>query len=81
MYLSIFDEAEQVNPGYVAIEAESLYCVFEKIKDGRKAKGKCYPLALILTVLMLGKMAGEKTVNGIVEWVNERQIILKRQLN
>jgi hypothetical protein len=81
MYLSIFDEVEQVNPGCVAIEAESLYYAFEKVKDRRKEKGKRYPLALILTVLMLGKMAGEKTINGIVDWVDERQIILKRQLN
>jgi predicted transposase YbfD/YdcC len=81
MYLSIFDKIEQINPDRIVIEAESLYCAFEKVKDGRKAKGKRYPLALLLTVLMLGKMAGEKTVNGIVGWVNERQKTLKQQLD
>src|SRR6266487_2456971 len=81
MYLSTFDEIGQVSPGLIAIEAASLNCAFEKVKGGRKKKGKRYPLALILTVLMLGKMAGEKTVSGIVDWVKERENILKRQLN
>ena len=81
MYLSIFDEGEQVGQGSLAIEAASLYSAFEQIKDGRKKKGKRYPLALILTLLMLGKMAGEKSINGIVDWVKERKVLLKRQLN
>src|SRR5437763_14659235 len=81
MYLSIFDEGEQVGQGSLAIDAASLYRAFEQVKDGRKKKGKRYPLALILTLLMLGKMAGEKTINGIVDWVKERKALLKRQLN
>jgi DDE family transposase len=81
MYLSIFDEGEQVGQGSLPIDAASLYCAFEQVKDGRKKKGKRYPLALILTLLMLGKMAGEKSINGIVDWVKERKAPLKRQLN
>jgi hypothetical protein len=81
MYLSIFDEGEQVGQGSLAIDAASLYSAFEQIKDGRKKKGTRYPLALILTLLMLGKMAGEKSINGIVDWVKERKVLLKRQLN
>jgi hypothetical protein len=50
-----------------------LYCAFEQVKDGRKAQGKRYPLALLLTLLMLGKMAGETTINGRVDWVKERK--------
>ena len=67
MYLSLFDEGEQVGQGSFTIDAASLYRAFEQVKDGRKKKGKRYPLALILTLLMLGKMAGEKTINGIVD--------------
>src|SRR5438270_3369062 len=81
MYLSIFDEGEQVGQGSFTIDAASLYRAFEQVKDGRKKKGKRYPLALILTLLLLGKMAGEKTINGIVDWVKERKALLKRQLN
>src|SRR6266567_7160125 len=81
MELSIFDGGEQVSQGSISIDPASLYRAFEQVKDGRKQKGKRYPLALILTLLMLGKMAGEKTVSGIVDWVKERENILKRQLN
>lgn len=51
------------------------------MKDGRKQKGKRYPLALILTLLMLGKLAGETTINGIVDWIKERKGMLKQLLN
>jgi len=81
VHLSIFDTVEQVGPAAIAIDPASLYSAFEKVKDGRKKKGKRYPLALILTLLLLGKMAGEKTINGIVDWVNERKVSLKQQLN
>jgi predicted transposase YbfD/YdcC len=63
------------------IDAASLYRAFEQVKDERKAKGKRYPLPLLLTVILLGKLAGEKTINGIVDWVKERKSLLKQQLN
>ena len=49
--------------------------------DGRKKKGKRYPLPLLLTLLMLRKLAGETTVNGIVDWIKERHGWLRCQLN
>jgi hypothetical protein len=58
-----------------------LYRAFEQVRDGRKKKGKRYPLPLLLTLLMLGKLAGETTVNGIVDWIKERQGWLRGQLN
>ena len=81
MYLNTFDEVEQIGQESVAIHAASLYSEFEKVKDGRGKKGKRYPLSLILTLLLLGKMAGETTINGIVDWIKERKGSLKRQLN
>jgi hypothetical protein len=65
--LSIFDTGEQGGPGPLVIDAASIYRAFEQVKDERKAKGKRYPLAFVLTVLMLGKLAGEKGINGIVD--------------
>jgi len=47
----------------------SLYRAFEQVADGRKPKGKRYPLPLLLTLRMLGKLAGETSVNGILDWV------------
>ena len=76
--LSIFDAGEQ---GSLVIDAASFYRAFEQVKDERKAKGKRYPLPFVLTVILLGKLAGEKSINGIVDWVKERKSLLKQQLN
>jgi DDE_Tnp_1-associated len=81
MYLSIFDGGEIVANEALTIDPASLYDAFEQVTDGRKNKGKRYPFPLLLTLLMLGKLAGETTVNGIVEWIKERQADLRRQLN
>src|SRR5437588_410906 len=81
MYLNTFDEVEQMGQELVTIHAASLYSEFEKVKDGRGKKGKRYPLPLLLTLLLLGKMAGETTINGIVDWIKERKGSLKGQLN
>jgi DDE family transposase len=81
MYLRIFDSGEKVAAEELSIDPTSLYCVFEQVADGRKKKGKRYPLPLLLTLLMLGKLAGESSVNGIVDWIKERQAWLRSQLN
>src|SRR5947208_1195727 len=81
MDLPTFDQAEQVGQESLAIDAASLYQAFEQVKDGRGKKGKRYPLALILTLIMLGKMAGETTIEGIVDWIDGRRKELKRLLN
>ena len=81
MYLSIFESGEKVAAEGLDIEPASLYCAFEQVTDGRGKKGKRYPLPLLLTLLMLGKLAGETSVNGIVDWIKERQSWLRSQLN
>jgi hypothetical protein len=35
----------------------------------------------VLTLLLLGKMAGAQTVSGIVDWTHQRKYWLKKQLN
>jgi len=81
MYLSIFESGEAGAVEALTIDPASLYSAFEQVTDGRKKKGKRYPLPLLLTLLMLGKLAGETTVNGIVDWVKERKGWLRYQLN
>jgi predicted transposase YbfD/YdcC len=80
MNLNIFDKIAQICPESVSIDQASLYKAFEQIQDERKDRGKRYPLPLILTLVLLGKMAGETTINGIVDWVNERKAWLKQLL-
>ena len=81
MYLSICDSGEKGAAEALTIDAASLYCAFEQVTDGRKKKGKRYPLPLLLTLLLLGKLAGETTVSGIVDGVKERQAWLRAQLD
>ena len=81
MYLSIFESGDEGAAKALSIDPASLYGAFEQVRDGRKRKGKRYPLPLLLTLLMLGKLAGETSVNGIVDWVKERQAWLRCQLN
>jgi len=63
------------------IDPASLYQAFENVKDGRGRKGTRYPLAFILTLIMLGKMAGETGIEGIIDWVHMRKEKLKKMLH
>ncbi|TMD86287.1 MAG: ISAs1 family transposase, partial [Chloroflexi bacterium] len=81
MNLTVFDEIEQGDPEALSVDAASLYRAFEHVKDGRKAKGKRYPLALLFTLILLGKLAGETKLDGIIDWINERQQEIKKLLN
>ncbi len=53
-------------------EALSVYQTLEKLTDKRRAQGKRYSLALVLTCVLLAKMAGETTLQAITEWVRLR---------
>ena len=81
MYLSICESSDAGVAEALSIDPASLYRAFEQVADGRKQKGKRYPLPLLLTLLLLGNLAGETSVNGIVDWIKERQGWLRRQLN
>src|SRR6266436_5352581 len=81
MYLTMFESVEKVAAEELIIDPDSLYSAFEQVTYGRKKKGKRYPLPLLLTLLLLGKLAGETTVSGIVDWVKERQAWLRSQLD
>ena len=50
----------------------SLYDRFAQLTDQRHARGKRYPLAQLLTLLVLAKLAGEDQPHGIAEWVRAR---------
>ena len=69
MNLTTFVAVEQDKDESLSKDPASLYRAFEQVKDGRGKKGKRYPLALILTLIMLGKMGGQTTISGIVDWV------------
>lgn len=81
MDLSTFDEVAQFSQGSLAIDPASLYRELEKVRDGRGKKGVRFPLPFVLTLIILGKMAGQKKISGIIAWVKEREVPLRKLLN
>jgi predicted transposase YbfD/YdcC len=80
MDLSTVDQVAQVEQEGMVINPASLYKELEKVKDNRGKKGKRYPLALILTFLLLGKLAGETTIDAIIDWIDGKKNELKKVL-
>jgi predicted transposase YbfD/YdcC len=56
----------------VVFDVHSLYAHLRQVKDWRARRGRRYELAVILTALVLAKMAGEDTPSGIAAWARER---------
>ncbi len=54
------------------VEALSLYRALEQVSDQRHKRGVRYPLALVLSLVVLGKLAGMTSLAGIAEWVRLR---------
>src|SRR5947208_15216941 len=66
MNYSTLQEAMEPVADEQQIEALSVYRAFEQIEDGRHKRGVRYSSALILTLIVLAKLA------GIAEWVRLR---------
>ena len=66
--------------GEIEFEGKSLYAAFQKLSDGRKRRSRRYELALILTLSVLAKLAGEDEPEGMVEWVKLRGDKLRKDL-
>ncbi len=59
------------------IDVLSLYRALEQVSDHRQKRGVRYPLALVLSLVILGKLAGMTSLAGIAEWVRWRADQLK----
>ena len=57
----------------ILFDVQSLYAHLRAVKAWRGRRGQRYELALILTALVLAKMAGEDTPSGIASWARQRQ--------
>ena len=53
-------------------DAMSVYQAFEQVQDGRHKRGVRYSSALILTLIVLAKLAGMTSLAGIAKWVRLR---------
>src|SRR5712691_4359260 len=65
---------ETMEQGDLALEVDALsvYRAMEQVQDGRHKRGVRYSVALILTLIVLGKIAGMTTPAAIAEWVRLR---------
>lgn len=53
-------------------KVRSLYALLGEVADYRARRGRRYEAAAVLVLLLLAKMAGEKTVSGAAYWVRLR---------
>jgi len=72
MNYTMFEEAMKQAGLPMEGEALSVYRAFEQVTDGRHKRGVRYSVALILTLIVLGKLAGMTTPRAIAEWVRLR---------
>jgi predicted transposase YbfD/YdcC len=59
----------------------SLYELCCQLTDGRAARGKRYELGALLTLLVLAKLAGMKSILGASEWIADQQERLCQHLH
>lgn len=62
------------------VRAESLYEALKGVKDKRSRRGKQYRAAVVLTLLVLAKLAGQVKLKGIAEWVKWQAETLTERL-
>ncbi len=68
--------SQQMEPAVL----HSVYAAFQELVDPRKKKGKRYEWAVLLTFLVLAKLAGESTLSGATHWIRLRGNWLAGQL-
>src|SRR6516225_2941436 len=80
MNYTTFAEAMEQAGLPVEVDALSAYRTFEQVQDGRHKRGVRYSVALILTLIVLAKLAGMTTPRAIAEWVRLRAGWLRKVL-
>ncbi len=70
-YSTLALSLEGGDEGFV-VSLNSLYARWCGLTDARKAKGKRYPLALVLVAMVMAKLAGADKPQAIADWVAER---------
>lgn len=80
MNYSTVEEARELAEWSREIEALSVYEALSQLEDHRRNQGKRYSIALVITCVLLGKMAGETTLQAIAEWIRLRKEWLQKNL-
>jgi len=77
--LAVSPMAHSTASGEGLAAVHSLYAAFQDMPDPRRGQGKRYELALVLCLLVLAKLAGQKTLSGATEWIRHRGVVLAKQ--
>src|SRR5260370_22163650 len=80
MNYSTFEETLEQVKLPEEIDALSVYRALEQVQDGRHKRGVRYSVALVLTLIVLGKVDGMTTTVAIAEWVRLRAKWLREAL-
>jgi DDE family transposase len=80
MNYTIVTEARELAGWNAESEALSIHQALMTLTDTRKRKGKRYSLALVLTCILLAKLAGETSLQAIAEWIGYRSSWLQQVL-
>jgi predicted transposase YbfD/YdcC len=56
----------------ILIDVDAFYQAFWNLTDQRSRRGVRYPLALMLTIAVLAKLAGQDEIEGIAHWASLR---------
>lgn len=64
---------EAMNTEAVVFDVGKLAAHLGRLPDSRDRRGKIYPLGVILTLVILAKLAGEDKMSGIAEWIRLRR--------
>ena len=80
MNYTMINEVRELAEWNAESEAFSIYQAMTTLRDTRGNKGKRYSLALILTCVLLAKLAGETTLQGITDWIRFRSSWLQTTL-
>ncbi|GCE13536.1 ISAs1 family transposase [Tengunoibacter tsumagoiensis] len=54
----------------------SLYHLFQHLPDPRRGQGQRYELAFVLTLVVVAKICGEKTLKGVTQWARYRRMLI-----
>jgi hypothetical protein len=54
------------------LNLDAIYHQFQTLADGRKRRGVRYPLAVLLTIALLAKLAGYSQLAAIADWARAR---------
>jgi predicted transposase YbfD/YdcC len=72
--------AEEEGNHLSRVPLTALYEALKQVKDGRKKRGCRYSLALILTLLLVARLAGETEIRAAAHWIKLRKKWIIEQL-